>query len=151
MEMRGDLRRGEFLEGRGPVQYAEEETVETLRRLERPSGDEPALAVAGAADPVLEGLDAHGGWVALAGGEVLFSLDASGALAPAASATDRALTAALGALQDLLRRSRDPLGRPRRLAVSTVGGRSAAGAPLTPLLESLGFTRDLGSLVWRAL
>ena len=151
MEMRGDLRRGEFLEGRGPVQYAEEETVETLRRVGRPSGGEPALAVAGAADPVLEGLDARDGWIALAGGEVLFSLDGAGAFAPAPSATDRALTAALGALQDLLRRSRDPLGRPRRLAVSTVGGRPAAGAPLAPLLEALGFTRDLGSLVWRAL
>jgi ATP-dependent Lhr-like helicase len=151
MEMRGDLRRGEFLEGRGPVQYAEEESVETLRRVERPTGDEPVLAVAGAADPVLEGLDARDGWVALAGGEVLFSLDGAGAFAPAASATDRALTAGLGSLQDLLRRSRDPLGRPRRLAVATVGGRPAAGAPLAPLLEALGFTRDLGSLVWRAL
>jgi ATP-dependent Lhr-like helicase len=151
MEMRGDLRRGEFLEGRGPLQYAEEETVETLRRVERPSGDEPALAVAGAADPVLEGLEVRDGWVALSGGEVFFSLDGAGALETAATATDRALKAGLGALQDLLRRSRDPLGRPRRLAVSTVGGRPAAGAPLAPLLEELAFTRDLGTLVWRAL
>ncbi len=151
MEMRGDLRRGEFLAGRGPVQYAEEETVETLRRVERPSGDEPALAVAGAADPVLEGLDAREGWVALAGGEALFSLDGAGALGTAATATDRALKAGFGALQDLLRRSRDPLGRPRRLAVSTVNGRPAAGAPLAPLLEALAFTRDLGTLVWRAV
>ena len=151
MEMRGDLRRGEFLEGRGPVQYADEETVETLRRVERPSGDEPALAVAGAADPVLEGLDARDGWVALAGGEVLFSLDGAGALETAATATDRTLRAALGALQDLVRRSRDPLGRPRRLAVSSVNARPAASAPLAPLLEAIAFTRDLGKLVWRAL
>jgi ATP-dependent Lhr-like helicase len=151
MEMRGDLRRGEFLEGRGPIQYADEETVETLRRLERPSDDEPALAVAGAADPVLEGLDARDGWVALTGGEVLFSLDGAGALETAATATDRAFKAGLGALQDLLRRSRDSLGRPRRLAVSSVNARPAAGAPLASLLEALGFARDLGTLAWRAL
>lgn len=151
MEMRGDLRRGEFLEGRGPVQYADEETVETLRRAAWPDGEERALAVASAADPVLEGIGLASGWAALAGGEPLLTLDASGSLEIADGTTDRALRASLAALQDLLRRSRDPLGRPRRLAVSKVNARPAAGAPLAPVLESLGFSRDFGTLVWRAL
>jgi ATP-dependent Lhr-like helicase len=151
MEMRGDLRRGEFLERRGPVQYAEEETVEFLRRVDRSLGDEPALSVAGASDPVLEGVGAKDGWVALAHGEMLLSLDGAGALSIAGAASDRAVKSALAALQELLRRSRDPLGRPRRLTISSVNGRPPAGAPLAPVLEALGFSRDLGALVWRAL
>ena len=151
MEMRGDLRRGEFLEGRGPLQYAEEETVEALRRGASPGDGEPSLAVAGAGDPALEGVGLRSGWAALADGEVLLSLDGSGALLAADGAPDRSIRAALAALQDLLRRSRDPLARPRRLSVSTMNGRPAAGAPLAPILEAFGFTRDLGALVWRAL
>jgi hypothetical protein len=151
MEMRGDLRRGEFLEGRGPIQYAEEETVDSLRRAERPRDTEPALAVAGAADPALDGLGLRDGWAALSGGAVLFTLDGAGALETGPAAPDRALKAGLAALQDLLRRSRDPLGRPRRLAVASVNGRTAAGAPLSPILEALGFSRDLGTLTWRAV
>ena len=151
MEMRGDLRRGEFVEGRGPVQYAEEETVESLRRKDRREGGEPALAVAGASDPVLDSLAVRDGWVILAGGEVLVTLDGAGAFTNAEGATDRSVKTAVLVLQDLLRRSRDPLGRPRRLAVSTVNGRAAAGAPLAPIFEELGFSRDLGAMVWRAL
>ena len=151
MEMRGDLRRGEFVEGRGPVQYAEEETVASLRRKDRPGGGEPALAVAGASDPVLDSLAVRDGWVVLAGGEALLTLDGAGVLTTADDATDRAVKAAVLALQDLLRRARDPLGRPRTLAVLTVNGRAAAGAPLAPLLEEVGFSRDLGAMAWRAL
>jgi hypothetical protein len=151
MEMRGDLRRGEFVEGRGPIQYAEEETVESLRRKDRREAGEPALAVAAAADPVLDGLDLRDGWAALAGGETLATLDGAGAFTTTGDATDRAVKSAVTALQDLLRRARDPLGRPRTLVVSTVNGRAAAGAPLAPVLEELGFSRDLGTLVWRAL
>ncbi len=149
MEMRGDLRRGEFVEGRGPLQYAEEETVERLRRPRASGGG--VLAAAGAADPVLDGLSLRGGWAVLEDGEALLTLDGAGALSVAEGAGDRSVRAALGGLQELLRRARDPLGRPRRLAVSTIGGRPAAGAPLARLLEDLGFTRDLASLAWRAL
>jgi len=151
MEMRGDLRRGEFVEGRGPLQYAEEETVAALRRRGGPGVAEPALAVAAAADPALEGAGGRDGWVAVAGGETLLALDGAGALVTGGAGADRALKAALAALQELLRRGRDPLARPRRLAVASVNGRPAAGSPLVPLLEELGFARDLGSLVWRAL
>ena len=34
MELRGDVRRGEFVEGDGPIQYAEPEVVEELRRMQ---------------------------------------------------------------------------------------------------------------------
>ncbi len=158
MEMRGDLRRGEFVEGHGPIQYADEETVESLRALQRRHpGDEGLgeLCLVAGADPVLVGLDpppAHDEWVALAAGRLLFRLSRDGGLTLGAPATsDRSLKAGLRALQELRRRSRDPLGRPRRLVVATVDGRPVASSPWATLLESLGFSREAGRYVWRAL
>ncbi|HEX5855707.1 MAG TPA: hypothetical protein VFZ57_08805, partial [Thermoanaerobaculia bacterium] len=72
-------------------------------------------------------------------------IGADGEFALAPGTPDRTLGAALAALQDLLQRARDPLGRPRRLRLA------AAGSPLAPLLESLGFARDGGAYIWRAL
>ncbi len=148
MEMRGDLRRGTFVEGYGPLQYAEEETVEALRALARPDDAEPAFAVAGGGDPVLAGLEPsppRDSFVVLSAGEPVLRLEAGGAFQLARGTPDRTLRAGLAALQDLLRKARDPLGRPRRLRLA------APGSPLAPLLEQLGFVRDLDSYVWRAL
>jgi len=148
MEMRGDLRRGTFVEGYGPLQYAEEETVDALRALARPDDGELALAVAGGGDPVLASLEpspSRDSFVVLSAGEPVLRFGAGGAFTLAPGTPDRTLRAGLAALQDLLRRARDPLGRPRRLRLA------APGSPLAPLLEQLGFVRDLGSYVWRAL
>lgn len=148
MEMRGDLRRGTFVEGYGPLQYAEEETVDALRALARPDDGESALAVAGGGDPVLAGLEpspSRDSFVVLSAGEPVLRFGVGGAFTLAPGTPDRTLRAGLAALQDLLRRARDPLGRPRRLRLA------APGSPLAPLLEQLGFVRDLGSYVWRAL
>jgi len=160
MELRADVRRGEFVEGEGPLQYAEPETVEELRRM-RESRDvgEPAegLAALAGSDPALLGLDApRDGFCVLRHGVPVLTLAGTGELdLGAAPSPDRTLRAALGELQGLLLRARDPLGRPRRLAVAAIvsGGasRPAAGAPLAPLLEGLGFARDGTSYSWRAL
>ncbi len=147
MEMRGDLRRGTFVESQGPLQYAEEETIEALRARAGPDHDEPALTVAGGGDPVLAGLDpapSRNSWIALSYGEPFLRLEADGAFALAPGVSDRTLRAALAALQDLFRRARDPLGRPRRLRFA------ASLPPLAPLLENLGFVRDGGTYVWRS-
>jgi ATP-dependent Lhr-like helicase len=148
MEMRGDLRRGAFVEGHGALQYAGEETIEALRARAGPDGGEPALAVAGGGDPVLAGLDPppeRGSFVVLSAGEPLLRIGADGGFTLTPGTPDRTLAAALTALQDLLRKGRDPLGQPRRLRLA------AAGSPLAPLLEDLGFVRDGGAYVWRAL
>lgn len=154
LEMRGDLRRGEFVAGHGPMQYAEAETVETLRERAADREGEPALSVVGGADPVLVGLEpapARDAWVALAGGEVLLRLDPDGALTAPGDTGDVPARRAVTELQSLLRRGRDPLARPRRLVVATVNGLPAAGSPIAPLLESLGFVRDDARYTWRAV
>ncbi len=160
MEMRGDLRRGEFVEGDGPLQYAEPETVEELRRTrEAPEEGDPAdgLAALAGADPVLVGLAApRDGFCVLRHGVPVLSLSGAGELEISGAApADRVLRAALAELQALLRRARDPLGRPRRLVAATVRSagapRPAGGSPLAPLLEGLGFTRDGSAYSWRAL
>ena len=60
MELRGDVRRGEFVEGDGPLQYAEPEVVEELRRMReaRDEGDpSDGLAALAGSDPALLGLE----------------------------------------------------------------------------------------------
>ena len=160
MELRGDLRRGEFVEGDGPLQYAEPEVVEELRRMREASeggAPEEGLSVLAVSDPALVGLGVprEGHCVLRHGAPVLFlsgagELDLGETLEP-----DRVLRAGFAELQGLLRRARDPLGRPRRLVVTTIvsGGssRPAAGSSLAPLLEGLGFTRDGTAYAWRAL
>lgn len=94
----------------------------------------------------------RGEFVALENGSVLFTLTSDGALVSGpAPRTDRLVKAALGALQDLVKRSRDPLEKPRRLAVATADGKPVVSTPLVPVLEGLGFTRDVGRYAWRAL
>jgi ATP-dependent Lhr-like helicase len=155
MELRGDLRRGEFVEGDGPLQYAEPETVEELRRAReaRDEGDpRDGLAAVAGADPVLVGLDTpREGFCVLRRGTPVATLSGKGELVVSRDTADRVVRAAIAELQELLRRVRDPLARPRRLVVSSVAGREAAGSPLAPLLEGLGFTRDGRAYAWRAL
>jgi ATP-dependent Lhr-like helicase len=160
MELCGDVRRGEFVEGDGPLQYAEPEVVEELRRRreDRDEGEPgDGLAALAGSDPALLGLDTpREGFCVLRHGAPVLSLAGTGELGfGETAASDRVLRAALTELQGLLRRARDPLGRPRRLVVATVAtagsSRPAAGSPLAPLLEALGFTRDGTSYSWRAL
>ena len=118
---------------------------------------EAGLAALAGSDPVLLGLQApRDGYCVLRHGAPVLVLPGSGGLGLGeAPASDRVLRAALTELQALLRRARDPLGRPRRLVVETItsagSSRPAAGSPLAPLLEALGFTRDGAAYAWRAL
>ncbi|MEO6326500.1 MAG: hypothetical protein ABIT01_19065, partial [Thermoanaerobaculia bacterium] len=163
MEMRGDLRRGEFVAGNGPMQYAEEETVDALRSLrDRDTDDEPRLTVVSGADPILMGTLGEGmpdacplardELVALRDGALLLRLDPDGTLVLGdPEPSDRMLQSAFSGFQELKRRGRDPLGRPRRLVVSRVGAATVTGTRIVPLLEALGFQRDSGNYVYRAL
>ncbi|HYN40421.1 MAG TPA: DEAD/DEAH box helicase [Thermoanaerobaculia bacterium] len=160
MELRGDVRRGEFVEGDGPLQYAEPEVVEELRRMrEAPDEGDPAdgLAALAVSDPALLGLGTpREGYAVLRHGAPVLTCSAQGELDLGETpASDRVLRAGFTELQGLLRRARDPLGRPRRLVVSTVSSagssRPAGGSPFAPLFEALGFTRDGTAYAWRAL
>ncbi len=152
LEMRGDLRRGEFVADGGPIQYAEEETVDSLRRMREEPPD--ALAAVGGADPVLLAIEpapARDDLLVLRSGVELLRLTPEGALTLAPEVPDVTLRAGLGALRDLRKKCRDPLGRPRRLTVATVNGRSVAASAIAPMLEALGFTRSAGAYAFRAL
>ncbi|MBL8112883.1 MAG: hypothetical protein JNK60_08365 [Acidobacteria bacterium] len=153
LELRGDVRRGEFLEGAGPMQFAEPEVVELLRAArEEAPGEDPVISVVCGADPVLFGLEARpDDWFAFANGALLFRLTGDGALTPEASASGRSLKAGLAAAKDLLFRVRDPLGKPRVLTVASIAGDPVLSTPYVPILEGLGFTRDAGRLSYRAL
>ena len=124
------------------------------REEDDPRADLAALA---GTDPALVGLAApRDGWCVLSRGVPVATLSAAGALdLGKGPAPDRLLRAGLAELQELLKRGRDPLGRPRRLVVETVASgaapRPAAGSAVAPLLERLGFTRDGTSYSWRAL
>jgi ATP-dependent Lhr-like helicase len=152
LEMRGDLRRGEFVAGGGPIQYADEETVETLRHLrEEPS---EALTAACGADPVLFDVSpppARDDLLVLRGGVEIVRLEQKGALTLAPELPDTMLRASLAALCEMKRKSREPLGRPRRLTVGSVNGRPVAGSAVAPLLELHGFVRSAGVYAFRAL
>lgn len=158
MELRGDARRGEFVAGAGPLQYALPETVEELRARREPSppSEAPFLSVVGGADPVLWGLSPppeRDEWVALAAGRPVFRLSPDGTLSlDDPSSPDRLLRAALARTLELLRRSRDPLGRPRRVKVEHLApGRPVAGTAVALLLEEAGFVRDGAGYSFRAL
>ncbi len=153
LELRGDVRRGEFVEGGGPVQYGEEATLEALRALARDSARERPIAVFGAADPLLLTLSqapSAGEWLALRAGRVIARLSPQGDLLTDGAA-DSEVEDAFLTLQGLVRQGRDPRRRPRRLLVRTVDGKPATSSPLGPLLRRLGFDRDLGTYSWRAL
>jgi len=153
LEMRGELRRGEFVAGGGPVQYAEEETVERLRR-RREGAEREAIAAVSGADPVAIALQPpaqRDELVALSAGAVVCRLEPGGALSTAGEVGDETLRAALAEMQLLKRRGRDPLARPRRLLIESVDGAPMVGSRLGPLLEALGFTRERDGYAWRAL
>ncbi|MCK6685580.1 MAG: hypothetical protein L6R30_24540, partial [Thermoanaerobaculia bacterium] len=155
MELSGDVRRGEFLEGHGPIQYAAPDTVESLRQrrdLRPPPGETPVPVVVCGADPVLFSLNASpGSWVALDCGERVFELSEAGRIEIFGTPSDTLLKAAFTELQGILKRGRDPFGRPRRIRVETAGERGIVGTPLAVILASLGFTRDGDGYAWRAL
>ena len=153
MELRGDVRRGEFVEGDGPLQYAEPEVVEELRRMrEAGTRASPAdgLAALAGSDPVLLGLDAprDGYCVLRHGAPVLIALGFGGARPRRdARVRPRPAAPAFAELQALLRRGARPArpaapARRRRRSRPPASSRPAAGSPLAPLFEGLGFTRD---------
>jgi hypothetical protein len=128
-----------------------------MREARDEGGPGDGLAALSGSDPALLGVDApRDGFCVLRHGEAVVTLSGQGDLHVGdRPATDRILRAAFAELQALLLRARDPLGRPRRLVVSSVrsagDARPAAGSALAPLLEGLGFTRDGSAYSWRAL
>ena len=163
LEMRGEVRRGYFVEGLPGIQFALPEAVESLRAANRnreaaaagevaAEGDSPVV-VLNAADPAqLFGTDAFGGSlrfqrvassaVALWAGEPVALMD-DGGKGVAAVTGHRALAPALRALA--------AWWRPRlrgRLRVERWQGEPVLESPGVALLEAAGFVRDYGGMLW---
>jgi ATP-dependent Lhr-like helicase len=154
LELRGEARRGYFVEGLPGIQFALPEAVELLRAAngER-ERQEAAPVVLSAADPAqVYGTDSYGGplrfarvpsaAVALVHGEPVAVMEEGGANVLAV-AEHRALTPALRALGAWwAARSGN------RLKVVRWHGEPVQDSPGAALLEAAGFVRDYGAMIW---
>jgi ATP-dependent Lhr-like helicase len=154
-EMRGEVRRGYFVEGLSGVQYATAEAAEGLARCASavPAGDAPVLIStldpanlygSGAPFdiPLLDGGTTRlsrspANFLVLRGGRPLLIVEGHGRrLTGLASASETELAEAVVLLTRLARPSR------RVLKVETYNGTPALGSPAEPWLAAAGFVRD---------
>ncbi|MFO0910907.1 MAG: hypothetical protein U0794_21630 [Isosphaeraceae bacterium] len=164
-ELRGEVRRGYFVEGLSGVQYATEEAAETLARAGQASGrsaPEPVLML-GTLDPsnvygsgapfdveLLEGGTVRlprspSNSVVLAAGRPVLIVEAYGRrLTGLASATEAELRAAIGLLPRLAGPAR------RVLKVETYNGAATLASPAAPWLADAGFVRDHPGMAYYA-
>ena len=155
MELRGEVRRGYFVEGLSGMQYALPEAVEELRRA-RSSPAAGKIELVNAADPCLpygpdvafpppapvEPARSPSAWVALRdGAPVLFFERHGERIWTLSSAGPAEVREALRQFTALLRLPED-LRPGRELVVELVDGLRAAQSPLEPALRSLGFRRE---------
>lgn len=155
-ELRGELRRGFFVEGLSGVQYALPETVESLARAgARTASPEPQPYLIGSLDPanlygvgapldipLLEGGTARllrnaANALILVGGRPVLVLEAQGKrLTGLPSASPAELEATLGLLPGLAHPGR------RVVKIETYNTAPAMASPVAPRLLDLGFVRD---------
>jgi ATP-dependent Lhr-like helicase len=150
LEMRGDVRRGYFVEGLSGVQFAKPEAVDQLRAA--PADDSPIIILS-AMDPAnvqtlpltadkrdsFAAVRGRAAWLATLRGTVILTAEARGRsmrVRPGVSDADVA-RAAKAMADHLVRRST----RPRDLVVETIDERPAATSPHYPSFATAGFRR----------
>jgi ATP-dependent Lhr-like helicase len=162
-ELRGELRRGYFVEGLSGVQYARDEAAEELARqaagrdgegtpVLMSSLDPANLYGSGAAFdiPLLEGGTARfirstSNYLVLAGGRPVLMIEALGKrLTGLASASEQDLRAALALLPTLAGPAR------RVLKVETYNSAATLASPAAPWLAEVGFVRDYPGMAYYA-
>jgi ATP-dependent Lhr-like helicase len=163
-ELRGELRRGYFVEGLSGVQYTMAETTEHLTRLAgQPSATPPPPVLISTLDPanlygsgapldipLLEGGTARlarapGNYLVLIAGRPVLIIEALGRrLTGLASASESELRAALALLTRLTGPSR------RLLKVETYNTAAALASPAAAWLAELGFVRDHPGMAYYA-
>lgn len=164
LEMRGEVRRGHFVQGLSGPQFALPEAVERLREGGPPPAEE-ALVVLSAHDPawlagslVTAGLQAaDGGPLAVPRRPGTYVVLQSGAPALVAERWGRAITAPRGVEGELLAEAlracfnaiAQRSGR-RRIAVETWNGRPAIGSAGQPALERIGGYPHAPAIEWQA-
>jgi ATP-dependent Lhr-like helicase len=161
-EMRGELRRGHFVEGLSGVQFAEAETIDALARFASsgtpvspillPTLDPANLYGSGAPldVPLLEGGTARlfrnaSNWIVLIGGRPILIVEGMGKrLTGLGAASEAELKAAIGLLPSLATSSR------RVLKVETYNGAATLASPAAPWLAEAGFVRDYPGMAYYA-
>ncbi len=163
LELRGEVRRGYFVEGLSGVQYATEEAAEGLAALASRTDRDDAEVMLAAADPanlygagapldvpLLEGGKARlsrgsGNFLVLRGGRPVLILEAFGKrLTGLASAGKAELDSALARVVELASAER------RVLKVETYNGLPTLSSPIAGRLADLGFVRDYPAMTFYA-
>lgn len=163
LELRGEIRRGYFVEGLSGVQYATEEAAEGLAALASGAGRDDAEVFLGASDPanlygsgapldvpLLEGgtarlLRSPGNFLVLRAGRPVLILEAYGKrLTGLASASKAELDAALARVLDLASSER------RVFKVESYNGQPTLSSPAAGRLAELGFVRDYPAMTYYA-
>jgi len=159
LELRGDVRRGYFVDGLSGVQFAKPEAVDLLRA--EPAADAPVIILS-AADPAnvqnlplaVERRDSfarvrgQGAWIATISGRVVLVAESGGRtmrVRPDVTAADVSRAAKVMA-EYLQRRST----RPRDVVVETIDGEVAARSPHYPAFADAGFRRTTRAIRYLA-
>ena len=159
LELRGDVRRGYFVDGLSGVQFAKPEAVDLLRA--EPVADAPVIILS-AVDPAnvqnlplppekrdsFARVRGRGAWIATISGRVVLVAEARGRtmrVRPNVTAVD--LSRAAKAMADhLVRRGT----RPRDVIVETIDGDAAARSPFYPAFADAGFRRTTRAIRYLA-
>ena len=155
LELRGEIRRGYFVEGLSGVQYADADAVEQLAALAgagAPGADDFLVSAADPSNlygsgapfdiPLLEGGSARlsrapGNYLVLRSGRPILIIEGRGKrLTGLASASPAEIDSALGRLLELVAPDH------RVLKVETYNGQPTINSPIAPRLAELGFVRD---------
>jgi ATP-dependent Lhr-like helicase len=150
LEMRGEVRRGYFVEGLSGMQFAKPEAVDQLRS---PASPEAPIIILSASDPAnvqtlpqtaekrdnFASVKGRGAWLATLDGVAILVAESRGKsmrVRPGRAEADIA-RAARAMANHLVRRS----SKPRDLIVEAIDGRPAATSPHYPAFASAGFRR----------
>ena len=160
MEMRGEIRRGYFVEGLSGMQYALPSAVEDLRRIRSSTDTDERLLLLNACDPAnpygpdvepaIQSTDGShlrvsrmpGNYLLYRRGKALVLLENSGArISSLAECDSDTLRSGLELFVSMLRLP-DPLRPFREITVEYCDGVRASESAAEPLLRTLGFRRD---------
>jgi ATP-dependent Lhr-like helicase len=163
LELRGEMRRGYFVEGLSGVQYARAETAEALSSQASHQGGRNPLVLMSSLDPanlygsgapldidLLEGGTARlsrskANHLVVCGGRPILIIEANGSrLTGLASSSEEELIAAVARLPALTGPSR------RVLKVETYNGAPSLASPAAPWLAAAGFVRDYPGMAYYA-
>lgn len=153
MEMRGEIRRGFFVEGMSGMQFALPAAVEELRRLRSPHERDDVTILINACDPAnplgsgrltsdIQLSRVPSAFLAFHRGSPILLIEGNGRLLRTlGESSNDALHSALRQFAALLKLP-EPLRPFREITVELCNGLRAAESSLAPLLASIGFRRD---------